>query len=78
MALLYSIKPSVIYLSDRFSRIPILVKGMNKRFENIFDMLSYKPQLRTLESRGKVAKQATEGAVIIANGLTDERYKKIS
>ena len=51
---------------------------MNKRFENIFNMVSYKPQLRTLESRGKVAKQATEGAVIIANGLTDERYKKIS
>lgn len=77
LVLLYSTKPSVIYLSGRFSRIPIFVEDVNKRFENIFDMLSYKPQLTTLESRGKVAKQAAEGAAIIANGLAGGKYRKL-
>ena len=77
LVLLYSIKPSVIYLSGRFSRIPIFVEDVNKRFEKIFDMLSYKPQLAILEGRAKVAKQAAEGAAIIASGLAGGKYRKL-
>jgi predicted butyrate kinase (DUF1464 family) len=79
LALLTSTKPSAIYLSGRFSRIPQVVEDLRKKLEEVFNALSssYRPQLAVLESRGKVAKQAAEGAAIIANGLAGGKYKKL-
>jgi predicted butyrate kinase (DUF1464 family) len=79
LALLSSTKPSAIYLSGRFSRIPQVVEDLHKKLEEVLNALSssYRPQLAVLESRGKVAKQAAEGAAIIANGLAGGKYKKL-
>ncbi len=77
LALLSSTRPSAIYLSGRFSRIPALVEDLERRFEDIFSSLRDKPRVLVLEGLGKVAKQAAEGAAIIANGLAGGRYRRL-
>jgi predicted butyrate kinase (DUF1464 family) len=77
LALLCSTRPSAIYLSGRFSRIPTLVEDLKKRLADSLGLLREEPRVLVLEGRGKVAKQAAEGAAIIANGLAGGRYERL-
>jgi predicted butyrate kinase (DUF1464 family) len=77
LALLCSTRPSAIYLSGRFSRIPTLVEDLKKRLADSLSLLRDEPGVLVLEGRGKVAKQAAEGAAIIANGLAGGRYERL-
>lgn len=77
LVLLYSTKPSTIYLSGRFSRIPKLVEDVKKRIESALNFTNYKPQVLELKGLSGVSKQAAEGAAIIASGLAGGKYKRL-
>lgn len=78
LVLLCSTTPSVIYLSGRFSRIPAFVENIEKKFAEIFNALGIeKIKIVKLNSHAKIAKEAAEGASLIASGLANGKYRKL-
>ncbi len=74
-ALLCSTKPNAIYLSGRFTRIERFLRDVAEVIEETYSGLGN--MVRKLVSRGRVAKEAAEGAAIIASGLAGGRYRRL-
>jgi predicted butyrate kinase (DUF1464 family) len=63
-------KPREILLSGRLSRIPEIVESLSARLTRF-------GKVRTIGRKAKVAKEAAEGAFIIAEGLKGGKYERI-
>lgn len=78
LVLLYSVKPQAIYLSGRFTRIDRFVKdSINTILKSIKNVEKCELAIMKLESRCRIAKEAAEGAAIIASGLAGGRYREL-
>jgi predicted butyrate kinase (DUF1464 family) len=75
-ALLPSVRPSSIYLSGRFSRIPEFFRDVKEALESVLERYGFSIDVIKLESRAK-AKEAAEGSAIIANGIAGGIYKPL-
>jgi predicted butyrate kinase (DUF1464 family) len=75
ISMLPATRPDAIYLSGRFSRVPFFVEDIRRRLESVFDLTNFEPRIEVLQNLGKVAKQAAEGAAVIANGLAGGKYR---
>ncbi len=75
LTLLCSTKPQAIYLSGRFTKIEKFIVDVSKVVEEAYNELGN--LVRKLTSRGRIAKEAAEGAAIIASGLAGGRYRKL-
>jgi predicted butyrate kinase (DUF1464 family) len=77
LSLLCSVKPEAVYLSGRFLRIPLFARDLERRLADLFENFGWKVEIAVLGSMGKVAKQAAEGAALMANGLAGGKYRKL-
>lgn len=77
LVLLASTTPQTVYLSGRFTRVDKFVRDLTAKFEEVFSLFRQKPKVSRLSSRGRIAKEAAEGAAIIASGLAGGRYRKL-
>jgi Predicted butyrate kinase len=71
------VKPEAVYLSGRFLRIPLFARDLERRLVDLFENFGWKVEIAVLGSMGKVAKQAAEGAALMANGLAGGKYRKL-
>ncbi|MCS7121472.1 MAG: DUF1464 family protein [Archaeoglobaceae archaeon] len=76
-SLLPSTIPREILLSGRFSRIPDFFKDLREKILDFFKDLGIKVEVVKLKCSAKVAKEAAEGAAVLANGLAGGKYKEI-
>lgn len=78
-ALLPSVTPREILLSGRFTRIPEFFEDVKAALEEFFDRIgaSRRPRVLKLRSRASEAKEAAEGAALIANGLVGGKYRPL-
>jgi predicted butyrate kinase (DUF1464 family) len=63
-------EPREILLSGRFCRVKKICDEVSKRLSNL-------GKVRRVEGFAKVAKEAAQGAALLANGLADGEYKKL-
>jgi predicted butyrate kinase (DUF1464 family) len=75
-SLLPSTLPKEIIRSGRFIRIPKFLLDINISFSEFFKT-SVKTNVKVLETKAKVTKQAAEGAAVFANGLAGGKYKPL-
>jgi predicted butyrate kinase (DUF1464 family) len=75
-SLLPSVRPEEVLLSGRFSRIPRFFGEVKRRLEGLFSGLSLEVEVRKLGHRGR-AKEAAEGAAVLASGIAGGRYRKL-
>lgn len=68
-------RPREVILSGRFTRISSFVEDVKKRIEEFLDDLGTKANVRTVRKKATVAKEAAEGAAVIANGIAGGKYK---
>lgn len=76
-SLLPSITPREIVLSGRFTRNLVFLDDLKKRIKRFFNKFNLDIDVMKLRTRARVAKEAAEGAAIIANGLAGGRYRGI-
>ena len=77
LALLASTTPQAVYLSGRFSRIGRFVEDFVRALSSSLGPLGARVSVRKLEGRGRTAKEAAEGAAVIASGLAGGRYRRL-
>ena len=77
-ALLPSIIPREIILSGRFTRIPEFFDDVKKSIKEFFSKLNLEIDVVKLQTRARVAKEAAEGAAVLANSLAGGKYKDIA
>ncbi|MEM1683009.1 MAG: DUF1464 family protein [Ignisphaera sp.] len=76
--LMVSTEPDSIYFSGRFTRVKKFMEDLPRYLEeNLFKKFRESPMIVKLESRGRIAKEAAEGAAIIASGIVGGRYKEL-
>ncbi|MEM0490600.1 MAG: DUF1464 family protein [Ignisphaera sp.] len=76
--LMVSTEPDSIYFSGRFTRVKKFMEDLSRYLEeNLFKKFRESPMIVKLESRGRIAKEAAEGAAIIASGIVGGRYKEL-
>lgn len=76
-ALLPSNIPREVLLSGRFSRIQEFFKDVKDKMMEFFKDLGIKVEVVKLSCRARVAKEAAEGAAVLANGLAGGKYREI-
>ncbi|MET1123645.1 MAG: DUF1464 family protein [Archaeoglobaceae archaeon] len=76
-SLLPSLLPEEVVLSGRFSRIPEFFEDAKAAIEEFFSKLGCSVKVLRLRCSAKVAKEAAEGAAVIANGLAGGRYAEL-
>jgi len=76
--LMVSTEPDSIYFSGRFTRVKKFMEDLSRYLEeNLFKKFRESPMIVKLESRGRIAKEAAEGAAIIASGIVGGRYREL-
>lgn len=76
-ALMPTVSPREIILSGRFSRVQKFFRDAKKELEHFLSKFNFEIDVVKLNSRAKVAKEAAEGAAILANGIANGRYSEI-
>lgn len=76
-SLLPSVKPKEIVISGRFTRIPLFYEEVKSRLNKFFSFIGLGADVVKLRSRGKVTKEAAEGAALLANGLAGGKYSDL-
>lgn len=76
-ALLPSVIPREVVLSGRFVRIPEFLDDVAGAVKEFASKLGFKLKVVKLRSRAEVAKEAAEGAALIANGIAGGKYKDL-
>ena len=76
-SLLPSVKPREIILSGRFSRVPEFYAMAQTRLETFFHEIGSKIDVVKIQGNAKVAKDAAEGAAILANGIAQGKFEQI-
>ncbi|MEM0217554.1 MAG: DUF1464 family protein [Candidatus Nezhaarchaeales archaeon] len=61
-------------MSGRFTCIKRFVEDVSNNLHDVLFMPKQKPKIEKLTGIGVVAKEAAEGAAIIASGLSHGRY----
>ncbi len=69
--------PRAIVLSGRFVRIQEFRKDLEDRLSRLLRRFRIDCEIRYIRRRGKVCKEAAEGAAVIANGIAGGIYKEI-
>ncbi len=77
-SLLPSVVPREIILSGRFVRIPEFLEDITDEIKKFFNSIGISPKIVKLNHKGKISKEAAEGAAIVANGLAGGKYKKLA
>lgn len=77
MSLLVSTRPQAVYVSGRFSRVEGFVDDLGRAINGGLQGLWTGLRVVKLRTSGRVAKEAAEGAAVIANGLAGGRYRKL-
>lgn len=75
LALLASVSPQAVYASGRFTRLSGFVEDLEGAVNAHLASLGARLRVLKLVPSGRVAKEAAEGAAIIANGLAGGRYR---
>jgi len=75
LALMCSTNPRVLYLSGRFSQTPFLASAVEGKLREALGAKA--PLVLLLKARATVAKQAAEGAAIVASGLAGGKYRDL-
>jgi len=70
-------RPREVLLSGRFTRVQGFLEDLKAKLEGFLGRLNLNVKVRRLRSRAKVAKEAAEGAAIIANGLAGGRFSEL-
>lgn len=76
-SLLPSVRPKEIVISGRFTRIPLFHEEVKSRLNKFFSSIGLGANVVKLRSRGKVSKEAAEGAAVLANGLAGGKYSNL-
>ncbi len=70
-------KPREILLSGRFTRVPGVREGIFTAIEDFLSDLGIKARVRSIRRRAREAKEAAEGASILANGIAGGKYREL-
>ena len=69
--------PRAVVLSGRFVRVKEFKEDLEDRLNKFLKRFNINCEIRYIRRRGKVCKEAAEGAAVIANGIAGGIYKEI-
>lgn len=70
-------KPREILLSGRFTRIEEFREDLCSAIRELLEDLGVRANIRTIRRTAKIAKEAAEGAALIANGIAGGKYRNL-
>jgi len=70
-------KPREILLSGRFVRVDEFREDLTQSIKELLEDLGVKANIRTIRRSARIAKEAAEGAAIIANGVAGGKYREL-